>query len=717
MEVAINGLIDLLCAAAKLSPRLGQWHLALWCIERAMSLERFARFSSRGREAHLPLALSPPSPISQTLVYVAALKPKNARIWQWLGQLHSEIGQWAQAEIAFRRSLCAGTMQSLAHTALANVLLKQDHISEAHEACQIALAHGDRDASAYKVLACILIRQKRLTEAQEACDEALKIRPDYAEGLALAGLLHAMANRPYESLVCLDRALSLDPACFDAYRCRAQVHMRQGAHEAALSDVRTAIRLKPWLAGPYAILGSIHLAMGDLDTAEAACRSALEIDDGSAEDHGTLGNVFYQKADLQQAATEFRDAIRLDPSLAEAHKNLGAVLQDTGDFAGAISSYRHAIKIRPHYADAHRLLAFVRQHATDDEEIRAMEALASDKQVSEHDLMLVSFGLGKAYDDLRQYDTAFKHYLLGNSLKRKTIRYSVEDDALFFAQIKDVFTSQFCRDRYSAGCLNENAVFVIGMPRSGTTLVEHILAGHPKIAAAGELNHIDVIAHEFLPNMAKRSGWRAQRFPSLLQEMEPGRYKELGQTYVNQIKHMYNGSVKVIDKMPFNFRYVGLLKLMLPGCKIIHCKRSPLDTGVSVFKSYFTSNVRFAYDLEEIGHYYNLYEDLMIHWEKVLPGSVHTVEYENLVLDHRKETKTLCEFLELPWNEITVEHFEVDRPVRTASALQVRRPIYRSSLDSWRRYENHVEPLLHAISGRSNGLAQTVHSTSAGPLK
>ena len=701
MEVAIKGLIDLLCAAAKLLPRLGQWHLAMWCIEQAMSLERSARSSSRGREARLPPAPSPATSISRTLVYIAALKPKNARIWQWLGQLHAEIGQWGQAENAFRRSLCAGAMQALVHTALANVLLEQDRISEANEACRMALAHDDHDASACKSLASILIRQKRLTEAQEACDEALRIRPDYTEGLALAGLLHAMANRPSESFVCLDRAISLDPACFYAYCYRAQVRMRQGEYEAALSDARTAIRLKPWLAGPYAVLGSIHLATGELDTAEAACRRALEIDDGKAEHHGNLGNVFYKKADLQQAATEFRNAIRLDPSLTESHKNLGTVLQDTGDFAGAISSYKRAIEIRPCYGDPHRLLAFVRQHATYDDEIRAMETLASDSQVSEQDLMHVSFGLGKAYDDLKKYDTAFKHYLLGNRLKRKTFRYSVEDDARFFAEIKDVFTSQFCQDRHSAGCLNETPVFVLGMPRSGTTLVEQILAGHPKIVAAGELHHIDVIAHEVLPKMAKHFGCKAERFPSLLQEIEPTRYKELGQIYVNQIKHMYYESAKVIDKMPFNFRYVGLLKLMLPGCKIIHCKRSPLDTGVSVFKSYFTGNVNFAYDLEEIGHYYNLYKDLMIHWERVLPRSIHTVEYENLVLDQRGETKKLCDFLELPWEEITVKHFEVDRPVRTASALQVRRPIYRSSLGSWRRYESHVEPLVHAISRRA----------------
>ena len=662
--------------------RLGFNRAALLCLGHILSIESRQAISNDFRVEDLVSVRNRLAEKLDRLTSRFEMQGVTAVEWEKTAKKYSELSDWGKAENACRNVLTQCNNQPSNWVSLANTLKEQGKLPDAENACRAALAIDEHDTSALKTLAGLLGTRSQYSEAWMACNLSLENQPDFADGHAMAGWLHLMEQDFVESAYALDRAIGLDPDCFGAFCIRVQLLMNQGSFEAAGIAAREAIRIKPWHARGYASLGFIQLTLGHLDDAEDACRKSVALDPSKAELLNGLGNVFWKKGKLEQAEIQFRHSIELDSSRAEAHKNLGVILQETGRFDEAVSCIKRAINVQPTYADAHRALAGITHHTERDEAIRAMEDLISSKKIQELDLLQLSFGLGKAFDDLKEYDKAFTYFIQGNALKRKTIEWSIDDAISNFKSIKNFYSREYCQEHLNQGFMDETPVFVVGMPRSGTSLVEQILAAHTDVFGAGELGEIAGLINSRLPDLS----------------LDGPTCQELGEKYVHAIRSLCAGEEqRIVDKMPFNFLHVGFIKLILPRCRIIHCKRNVLDTCVSNFKSYFTQNIEFAFDLEDIGRYYRLYEDMMKHWENVFPGSMHQVELKNMVNDQEGETRRLYEFLDLPWDEKSLHFYDVKRPVRTASAQQVRKPIYRSSLESWKRYENHLEPLYRGL--------------------
>jgi len=318
-----------------------------------------------------------------------------------------------------------------------------------------------------------------------------------------------------------------------------------------------------------------------------------------------------------------------------------------------------------------------------------MENLFNKDGVDVEGRSRLGFALGKAYEDLADDQKAFSFITEANRLKRSTYTYSTSDDAAFFSRIAASFDASLFTGLAHAGCVDERSVFIVGMPRSGTSLVEQILSSHPQVFGAGELTDLGRVIETLCQD---RGG-----YPAAVSRLQPGDLAVSGQAYVDQVRERAPDARRIIDKMPQNFLYVGMIRLLLPNARVIHCQREPMDTCFSIFKHGFLNLHSYAYDQQELGSYYWLYQQLMAHWRDVLPGFMYELNYEALVANQELETHRLLEYCGLSWDDACLSFHKTERVVRTASTTQVRRPIYTDSVKRWKRFEEGLAPLREAL--------------------
>ena len=373
-------------------------------------------------------------------------------------------------------------------------------------------------------------------------------------------------------------------------------------------------------------------------------------------------------------------------------KVVGTAHQELGRRDEALASYHEAIAIRPDYAEAHRHLSHAKTFTEYDNDIKAMEETYATSGVSDEQRMHLAFGLGKAFEDLREYEKAFGYFLSGNALKRATHEFAIENVEKNFGYLKKLFTKRLYSRKQDGGVDEKSPIFVLGMPRSGTSLVEQILASHPRVHGAGELNFLSqIIASRF--NFIDGAS-----FTESIVQASADDFSKAGGEYIDRVRKRTQSAEFITDKMPENFIHIGMIKLMLPNAKIIHCRRDPLDTCLSIFKNFFSARgYNYAYDLRHLGQYYNQYRDLMAHWHSQLPGFIYDIQYEDLVADQEAQSRALLAHCGLEWDNVCLEFHKTDRAVQTLSSAQVRRPIYKVSVQSWKRYENELAPLLEVL--------------------
>ena len=444
---------------------------------------------------------------------------------------------------------------------------------------------------------------------------------------------------------------------------------------------------------------------GRLAEAEIFYRQALAVQPNNADALNLLGIIAHQMASeergkLDEAIALYRRAIRIKPTYGEAHANLGVALQQQGKLEDAREAFEKAIEVAPTRAATYRFLSSVKQFSATDPHIASMESMMRGiTSLSPDDEIDLHFALGKAYGDLGNYTKSFYHLLEGNALKRRRIVYDEQTMLAMFDRIRAVFTPQQMRDKEGCGYASSVPVFIVGMPRSGTTLVEQILASHPKVFGAGELN-------EFGKAVDRLSGTNAARsyFPELISSIPNEQLGGIGASYINAITAIAPAAERIVDKLPMNFLFTGLIYLALPNARIIHMRRSSVDTCLSCFGRLFTDRHLYSYDLGELGRYYRAYEMLMEHWRRILPpGFMLEVRYEDVVSNLEGEARRIVDHCGLEWDTNCLSFYNSERPVRTASAAQVRRPIYRSSVGRWRAYEHLLGPLIEALAGAEAG--------------
>jgi len=456
---------------------------------------------------------------------------------------------------------------------------------------------------------------------------------------------------------------------------------------------RKAINKQPDFVEAHNNLGNVLVDLERLGDAIRAYRKALDLKPEHPMLLNNLGNAFQLQGENAKAIKWLKKAIEKDPNYGDAYNNLGHAFSDLGEIDQAINAFHKSIQFNPGNEKAYRDLAYNKKFSDYDDDLRAMEVFYNQDGISNEQKMHLAFGLGKAYEDIGKYQESFNFVIEANRLKRASIKFYITRERDIFSQIKNLFSTEFLAKHENAGFQDSTPIFILGMPRSGTSLVEQILASHPEVFGAGELNDIPDLISNIRPMKS------ARKFPACLSEWNVKKYEKTGREYIKRLHKHSDGAKYITDKLPQNFMNIGLIKLILPDAKVIHCTRDPMDTCLSIFKNFFSYGQHYSYDMTELGQYYNLYKDLMDHWGNIVPGFIYNLSYEKLVADQETETRKLLEYCQLPWDQKCLSFHKTRRNVKTASNVQVRQPIYQNSVKLWKRYEEQLQPLQDAIIG------------------
>jgi tetratricopeptide (TPR) repeat protein len=532
-------------------------------------------------------------------------------------------------------------------------------------------------------------RAGRLDDAEQIYRQILSLDGQNADSLHLLGMVEFQRGHHDAAAHMIRQAIDLngDQA---AYHSNLAIVLRaQDKLDEAAACCRRALALKPGLAEAHTNLGNILLAQGHAAEAAACHERAIALRGDFAEGFSNLGNSRQAEGRFEEAEACYEHALAIQPDYAEAHNNLGNLLTALGRFERALAHYERAIAIRPGYAEAHYHRAQLMVFCRGDAELAVLEHLARGGNRPASEAVYIHFALAKALEDTGDYTGALAHLQQANALKRGLIQYDEAGVLALFRRIASVFNRNLFDRFRGAGDPSPVPVFVLGMPRSGSTLIEQILASHPQVQAAGEVGHIEKMAG------AWSGGDPRVAYPECLSSVDANMFRELGRAYLDGLPVRDSAAVRVVDKTPGNFLHIGLIRLILPNATIIHSARHPIDTCLSCYSKLFTAGLPFTYDLGELGRYYRAYTKIMAHWRRVLPVSaVLDVSYEDIVSDLEGQARRLIEHCGLPWDDRCIEFHKTERPVKTASSVEVRRPLFRSSLERWRRYESGLAPLL-----------------------
>jgi len=434
---------------------------------------------------------------------------------------------------------------------------------------------------------------------------------------------------------------------------------------------------------------------GKLLEAAKIYSAVLQADPANASALHLLGTIEIERRNLENALVLISKALRLKPESAVFHHNFAYIHGALGRSDEAETHYRRAIALKPDYAEAYFNLAGGLRVGPDDPIIGALEGLLERADLAREDQVFLQFAAGKVFDDLGDHDRAFEHYRQGNAARGAEPNPAYA--SAFIDEIIAVFTADLLRRRAGEGSSSELPIFVVGMPRSGTSLVEQILASHPQVHGASELPDIDSIARAFPEHAPAGPTGVQSAYPRCMATVGPALLRGLADAYLRRLAEEAPGASRVVDKAPLNFRHIGLIALMFPNARIVHCRRDPLDTCLSCYFQNFGRGQEYSFDLCELGRFYRDYRRLMDHWSVVLPAAVLEVPYESLVADQEQVSRALLAFCGLDWDPACTDFHKTDRPVRTASRWQVRQPIYCSSVARWRRYERQLQPLIEAL--------------------
>jgi len=486
------------------------------------------------------------------------------------------------------------------------------------------------------------------------------------------------------------RILAIVPDCTEAHFTLANLLRELGRLDEAAASYKRSLVLRPNLAEGHNNLGLVLMDQGKLNEAASCYEQALAIKPDYAEAHNNLGIVRMEQRCFEEAAVRYRRALTLKPDIAEAHNNLGILLMEHGQLHDAAAHYEQALIVKPDYAEAHYNLAEMTAIRRGDAIHRNLEELVKGiDHFPETRRTYIHFAFAKALDDIGEYPRAFEQLLRGNALKRKELGYDEAGTLNMFQLIPEAFQRGDLDQLRGVGDPSRRPIFVLGMPRSGSTLIEQILACHPDVFGGGEMNLLNIVAN---------SG--STPFPSCISTLDVHDLRRLGEAYLSSLPELPSGKSRITDKRPLNFLLVGLIHLILPNACIIHTVRDPIDTCLSCFSKLFTHEMQFTYNMEELGHYYRHYHGLMAYWRTVLPpNAMLDVSYELMVGNLEQQTRRLLDYCDLSWNDRCLDFHTSTRPITTASAVQVRRPLYRTSIKRWHRYREHLRPLFDELYG------------------
>ncbi len=531
----------------------------------------------------------------------------------------------------------------------------------------------------------------RIQEALNSYNKAIQLKPDFAVAYSGRGVSLKDLGRVQEALNDYNKAIQLKPDFAEAYNNRGNALEGLGRTQEALNDYNKAVQLKPGFIEAYNSRGISLENLGRFQEALSDYGKAIQLKPDYAKAYNNRGNTLEGLGRVQEALNDYNKAIQLEPDYAEAYNNRGVSFKELGRFQEALDDFNNAIKIKPDYAEAHRHLSMLKKYKANDSLIETMERLFETDKITESDHMHLSFALAKAYEDIKDYDKSFQYTKRGNDLRKKELNYNLEKDRSIINRIMSIFDKKF--EIIPPENDTVMPVFIVGMPRSGTTLVEQILASHSQIYGAGELNTMNDLGKAVLSRYLDQntSLENYQWFQSAVKKFHDGYLKTLTDLHVTE--------KMIADKMPGNFIWIGFILSAFPEAKIINMNRDPRATCWSIYKHFFSSKGHgYAYDMVELAEYYHIYVDLLAFWRDCFPDKIYELCYEDLTENQEEETRRLLTYCGLELETQCLDFHKTVRIVQTASAAQVREKMYTGSSKAWKNYEKHIQPMIDKLS-------------------
>ena len=617
--------------------------------------------------------------------------PGDVNFRALLGTILAERNAFEEAEENLRHVIKVAPGHARAHEDLGTVLLNQSRADEALPLLEKAVALMPKSASAASKLAGALMALGRTADAEALRARATQLSPQQAK-LEQATRLFAQgqfreAEKQAQSL------LQENSRDVNAALLLARIAINARCYDDAEQLLVRITEIAPGFVAAWHDLGSVLKELNRFEEAVKALQEAVRLDPANAVTHYFYGAALAMAAQPEAAIEAYRKAVDLDPDLSGAYLGLGHVLKTVGDQDGGVAAYRRAIELRPDFGEIYYSLSNLKTFKFSDQEIAGMEERVGNNALPIDCQVHFAFSLGKAYEDKADYAAAFRYYELANRRHRETIAYDPVQTEVAHEKIRKAFSLEFFEHQaqMGTGCRDPDPIFILGLPRSGSTLLEQILASHSLVDGTSELPDISMIAQS-VTNKA-----HGRTFPISMPELTSEELTALGKQYLSQTQRHRGSAPFFTDKMPNNFAYVGFIKAILPNAKIIDARRHPMDSCVGCFKQHFAKGQTFTYDLFELGEFYLEYERMMTHWDAVLPGQVLHVEYENVVSDLETQVRRLLEFCGLEFEQSCVNFHETKRAVRTASSEQVRQPIYQGSLATWKRFGSDLDVLREVL--------------------
>ncbi len=578
------------------------------------------------------------------------LSPNNPSALLNYANVLKDLGQLEDAEKFYRKAIGVSPKFVEAHNNLSIVLMSRFKYDDAAASARFSLAFSPDNASAYNNLATCLRETGDLKGAEEASRKALQLNPDSAEAkIELADILF-LSDRLPEA-------------------------------ETLISDALEKINDNPRI---YMKLSAVLEKSNRIDDALEAAEKARDLSPEMPEIYHRLGMIYYMSNQIPEALKNMNKALELKPDFAVALGSKSEILQSHGDMEGALENALKALEINPNLAYIYYSLSKLKKFTSeDDHDLQRMISIAEDdvEKTGTHENISLHFALFKAYEDLKNYDKAFEHLKIGNDLKRSTVVYDKSLEISSYKHVVQSFTSENLSKFEGKGSDTTSPIFIVGMPRSGTTLTEQIISSHPKVFGAGELY--------ILSALEKKLG-----------SLTPETARKWGETYEKGVRAIHPDAQKaerITDKMPGNYARIGQIIATMPNAKIIHCRRNPIDTCLSCYKQLFARGQYWSYNLEEMAAHYKHYATTMEHWRNVAPDKFIEIKYEDTVNNFEEQARMLIDYVGLEWDDACLTPHKTKRTILTASKGQVRKPIYKTSIEAWRRYEEQLADFAKAM--------------------
>jgi len=571
-----------------------------------------------------------------------------------LGWIAHQQREFDVAVERYQQYLAIRPKDAEAHFTLGLVLEELERAEHAIEHYQTSIAITANNAAVHRQLGDAYTRLQRLEEAIEPYQQVLALQADDVVTIINLGNVFHGLHRYTQSIPLYQQALAIQPDNVLVHRHLGASLQKMGQTKKALKCFEQALSLRP-------------------DYIDARIK---------------LAEVLRELGRAEEALVQVEQVIDLKPDESQAHVILALILRELGQAELAIERFERLLSTQPRSGHLYYQIAMIEPKQ---ELIPVVETLISDPELPKGDAICCHFALGNIFRGSKSFDQAFSHFLKANTLYRKTFLYDAKENTLLIDRLIKVYSKRFFQRKRQFGSASQLPVFILGMPRSGTTLVEQIVSSHPQVYGAGELQAIPAITLTINQQLDY-----VNPYPECMSLFDTKMAEEYSTRYLQELALHCPTAKHITDKLPGNYFKIGLIKTLFPDARIIHCQRNPLDSCVSIFFHFFR-DWKWSFEMTEVGQYYLDYQRLMAHWQNLFPGEIFTVQYEELVMDQETHSKQLIDYLGLEWDEKCLDFYNNERDVRTASNVQVRQPMYKNSMNRWKPYEEHLQPLIEML--------------------